>query len=350
MGNAAIFSGKRTKLLSAGGILTSVGRSIDYDGNVNFIENSNAVVDATGWGTYKNAVASSRPSGAITGTASVTWTRTTTSSLSGDGSFLFTKGSSNLQGEGAYYAFSVPLAYRAKTLTVSMDYILNSGTFTAGTSSSDSDVIVYFYDVTNSTTVAASKVVLASNSTSVSSNFTATVVFPSTCTDARIFLHVATTSASAYTLKIDNVLVGPTTSETVAMTAQGCSATVTNTLSNVTWTSVQEDTVAGMATVNYTAKSPGLYAIDAAVRINATSATTTNTAIIAIVKGTSTELARGSECHQSGGAFMAHPNVSKIVRLAFGDTVKIQVLSDATSPVISGTDSYHNFNVRKIGE
>lgn len=191
--------------LNSSGVETKIGSG---QGRVNFITTSDAEGGTTGWSTYAD-VAGSRPVDGTGGTANVTWTTTTSTPLNGSNSFLFTKDAVNRQGQGVSFAFSIPLEFRAKALSVEVPYIVASGTFAAGTSSADSDLIVYFYDVTNSKLVEASSLKLLSNSTTISDMLKAQVQFDSNCTSARLIIHCATTSASAYTVEFDDVYVGP---------------------------------------------------------------------------------------------------------------------------------------------
>jgi hypothetical protein len=177
-------------------------------GEKNFITNGDAEAGTTGWATYADA-ASSRPVDGAGGSPSVTFTRSTSSPLEGQGSFLFTKDAVNRQGQGVSYDFAIDSAYKAKVLTIEMDYIVNSGTFVAGSSSTDSDVIAYIYDVTNSTLIEPSSIKLLSNSSTISDKFRASFQTSATGTSYRLILHCASTSASAYVLKIDNIKVSP---------------------------------------------------------------------------------------------------------------------------------------------
>ncbi len=185
--------------------LIAVGTSA---GSINLISNSDAEAGTTGWATYADA-AGTRPVDGTGGSANITFTTTATAPLNGLNSFLFTKDAANRQGQGVSYDMSLPLQYRAKALTVSVPYIVNSGTFVAGTSSTDSDLIVYFYDITNSKLVEPSSFKFLSNSTTVSDSVQATVQFDSNCTSFRLIFHCASTSASAYVLKMDTISVGP---------------------------------------------------------------------------------------------------------------------------------------------
>lgn len=199
-------SGQALKTDGAGTL--SWGTAGSGSGGVNYIDNPDAETNTTGWATYADAAGTS-PVNGTGGTATTTWTRTTSSPLRGTGSFLLTKDAANRQGEGASYDFTIAAADKAKVLQISFSYIVGSGTFTAGTSSTDSDVTVWIYDVTNSRLIQPSTYKLLSNSTSIASLFEATFQTASDSTSYRLILHVGSTSASAYTVKFDDVKVSP---------------------------------------------------------------------------------------------------------------------------------------------
>jgi hypothetical protein len=194
------------------GIETQVGTGTGGGaGGVNFITNGAAEDNnTTGWAVYADAAGTS-PVDGTGGTANVTNTVTAVTPLAGTYSFLLAKDAVNRQGQGWSYDFTVAPAYRAKVLQISFDYLVNSGTFTAGTPSADSDVTVWIYDVTNSQLIQPSSYKLLSNSASIVDKFNATFQSSSTGSSYRIIFHVATTSASAYTLEVDNVSVSPST-------------------------------------------------------------------------------------------------------------------------------------------
>lgn len=199
-------SGQALKTDGAGTL--SWGTAGSGSGGVNYIDNPDAETNTTGWATYADAAGTS-PVNGTGGSATTTWTRTTSSPLRGTGSFLLTKDAANRQGEGASYDFTIAAADKAKVLQISFSYIVGSGTFTAGTSSTDSDVTVWIYDVTNSRLIQPSTYKFLSNSTSIASLFEATFQTASDSTSYRLILHVGSTSASAYTVKFDDVKVSP---------------------------------------------------------------------------------------------------------------------------------------------
>lgn len=190
------------------GIIADLSSSVGS----NFIKNDAANSSTTGWATYADAAAA-RPVDGTGGTANVTWTTSATAPLSGDSSFIFTKDAANRQGQGVSYDFTIDNASKAKVLKVELDYIINSGTFVAGNLTTDSDLIVYLYDKDSSTLIEPTSFKLLSNSSTISDKFKGTFQTSATSTNYRLIIHVASTSASAYTVKFDNINV--TTSQYV---------------------------------------------------------------------------------------------------------------------------------------
>ena len=153
--------------------------------------------------------AGTRPVDGTGGAPTLTCTRTTSYPLDGDGSLLITKDAANRQGQGCAIQFTIDSAYKAKVLQIEMDYIVASGTFSAGSSTTDSDLIVYIYDVTNSTLIEPSSIKFLASSTTLPDKFVANFQTSATGTTYNLILHQATTSASAYTWKGDNFKVTP---------------------------------------------------------------------------------------------------------------------------------------------
>ncbi len=188
----------------------SWGNASGGSGAQNYIENPDAEVDTTGYAVYADAAGTS-PVNGTGGSGTVTWTRSTSSPLRSTASFLLTKDAANRQGEGVSYDFSVDTADQAKVMQISFDYLVSSGTFVAGTSSTSSDVTVWIYDVTNSVLIQPSSFKLLSNSSTISDKFNATFQTASNSTSYRLIFHVGSTSASAYVLKFDSIAVSPST-------------------------------------------------------------------------------------------------------------------------------------------
>lgn len=178
----------------------------------NLITNGNADDTASSiFTTYADA-AGTRPVDGTGGSPTVTTSISTSSPLDGTKSFLLTKPASNTQGQGwSVASFTVDPAYRAKALKISLDYIVNSGTFVAGSSTAESDVIWYIYDITNSQLIEPSNIKMFSNSSTISDKFEATFQTSATGASYRLIAHCQSTSALAYELKVDNITVGPQT-------------------------------------------------------------------------------------------------------------------------------------------
>jgi hypothetical protein len=199
-------SGTGTRLANgtAGQVLTSAGGTAAPAWSTpilkNYVTNGSAELDTAGWATYANT-AQATPVDGTGGSPSVTWTRTTSSPLIGTASFLFTKDAVNRQGQGASYDFTIDSAYQAKVINISMIYSIASGTYANG------DLTIYIYDVTNSQVIQPAGYSISNVNGSLVQN--ATFQTNSNSTSYRLIFHVASTSASAYTVKFDNVVVGP---------------------------------------------------------------------------------------------------------------------------------------------
>lgn len=178
-------------------------------GALNFLTNPDADNGTVGW-TVDSFAAAARPSGALTGVATgVTFATSATVPLAGQNSFVFDKDAVNRQGRVVYTGITITPAYFAKVLQITADYLVNSGTFVAGTSTTDSDVIFYLQNVTDGTFIEPSSFKLLSNSTTIADRFSATFQTAAAATSYRLLMYVASTSAAAYSLKLDNISVSP---------------------------------------------------------------------------------------------------------------------------------------------
>jgi hypothetical protein len=181
-------------------------------GELNFLQLANASWDGengtAGFATYKDA-AQSRPQDGTGGSPSVTITTSNTTPLSGNNSLIISKPSGNLQGEGVSVNFAIDRASRARVLKIEFDYLVNSGTFNAGTNTADSDLIVYIYDVDANQLIEPSTFKLYANATNIADRFSGYFQTSAASTNYRLIFHVATTNSSAWSLKVDNVVVAP---------------------------------------------------------------------------------------------------------------------------------------------
>jgi len=167
----------------------------------NYILNPAAHKNTSGWATYADAAASS-PVDGTGGSPTLTLTRSTSSPLRDEGSFLITTTAANLQGEGASYDFTIDSADKAKVLTFSFDYATDV-TIATG------DFVVYIYDVTNASLIQPAGYQLQGAVTGINYKHTGSFQTASNSTSYRLIIHRAVTTATATNLKLDNIILGP---------------------------------------------------------------------------------------------------------------------------------------------
>lgn len=178
-------------------------------GGINYLadtSSNDAEASVGSWAAYADAAATS-PVDGTGGSPNVTITRSTSSPLRGTGSFLLTKDGSNRQGEGCSCAFTIASADKAKPLTVSFEYEPSSS-FVSGSDSAQGDIAVWVYDVTNSTLIPVSPNKLTGGN-SLQWKFSGVFQTSSNSTSYRLIVHISGTTSAAWTLKFDNVSVGP---------------------------------------------------------------------------------------------------------------------------------------------
>jgi hypothetical protein len=196
-GNVRLYAknDKRFYLKGSDGIEQQVGSGTST--GVNYVKNSdfeNGTV--AGWLTYADAPGLT-PVDGIGGTATITFASQSGSNVRGVFSGRLSKGASNLRGDGIAYAFTIDAADKGKSLNIQADFLASSG-YALG------DVGVFVYDVTNSQLILPTQINVPGGSGSLNASFIAT-----TGTSYRLIFHVASASAAAYTLDIDNVIVAP---------------------------------------------------------------------------------------------------------------------------------------------
>lgn len=250
-------------------------------GAINYILNPDAETNTNGWTTYADAAAAS-PVDGTGGSPNVTWTRSTSSPLRKNASFLLTKDAANRQGQGSSYNFSIDAADQGRVLSIGFDYFPNSGTYVSG------DLTTWIYDVTNSILLPqpSGNSIIASGIRSQQGQCTFQAA--SNSTSYRLIIHVASTSASAYTVQFDNVSVGPQITSTgfpsvdnTAWTpAVGASTTGLGTItaSSAVWSRAGQLLIAeGVFTCGTTTTNTGAIALPLGYKL-ATSALVTNNA------------------------------------------------------------------------
>lgn len=206
-------TGKVYRKLDAGSSTNWV--EVKEGGVKNYIENGDAVLDTSGWSVYKDA-AGSKP---VDGTGQIsaptlTWTRTTSSPLSGVASFLATNSGANCQGEGISYDFTVDRSDEGSILTCPLAFQPRTGTYSGGTSTTDSDLTIYIVSKEFGTVIQPSyyKLQGAVNNTAYKSVPVFQVPVSAGGANAREFrlcIHVATTNSSAWTVAFDEIGVTP---------------------------------------------------------------------------------------------------------------------------------------------
>lgn len=177
--------------------LSSVGGA---GAGINYILAPDADSGSTGWATYADAAATS-PVDGTGGSPSSTFAVSASSPLRGTSSFLWTKSAANRQGEGFSYAFTIDASDKAKVLQCSFEYQVASGTF------ADNDMSVWIYDVTNAVLIQPAPYLIKNSG--IIEKFAVEFQTASNSTSYRLIVHTGSTSASAYTMKFDNFIVGP---------------------------------------------------------------------------------------------------------------------------------------------
>jgi hypothetical protein len=179
-------------------------RWVKLNDEINYILNGNALVDTSGWSTYADAAAAQPVDGAG-GSPNVTFTRSTTTPLRGIADFNFAKDAANRQGQGVSTDFTIDSADQAKVLTVTFDYEVLSGTY------ADGDLTVYLIADPSGTPVVIQPAGYTIQSATSGTKMREIATFQTQASGQsyRLCLHVASTSAQAYTIAIDNVSVSP---------------------------------------------------------------------------------------------------------------------------------------------
>lgn len=175
----------------------------------NYIANPDANIQSSSttpaaWAIYADA-AGLAPVDCTGGSPASTLVRNTTTPIGPTTDLLWTKSAANRQGEGFSYDFSIDKTDQGKMMAVEFDYQIASGTFVAGTQTTDSDMEVWVYDITNAALIQPYTYKLFSSTTSPPAhapvmNFQAN----SNSTSYRLCVHTATTSASAYSVQFRN--------------------------------------------------------------------------------------------------------------------------------------------------
>lgn len=180
-------------------------RSADELG-INYIENGDAELASPAPSLYADSGSSPTDGsgGSVNTSTELNFSRSTSSPLRGSASWVFDKKSGNQQGKGGSFPFTIDVADKGKQVQITFDYSVLSGTYATG------DVAVYVVHAPSGTP----KVIQPSafNIENVGVESLARLTFQteySSILDYNLCFHVASTSASAYSLKFDNITLGP---------------------------------------------------------------------------------------------------------------------------------------------
>lgn len=152
------------------------------------------------WVTYADA-AQTNPVDGTGGAPASTFAVSTDSTMRGVTNFLWTHSAANRQGEGFSYDFIIDPADRGKVLQCSFEYLISSGTY------ADNDMSFWIYDVTNAVLIQPAPYLLK-NSTIIE-KFAFEFQSASNSSSYRLIAHVDTATATAYTVRFGNWLLGP---------------------------------------------------------------------------------------------------------------------------------------------
>lgn len=174
----------------------------------NYVTNGGFESSTAGWKAYKDT-AGAAPITGSGGSPTTTITSSTSAPIAGKASGLFTHPASNTQGEGISISFVTDKNARGKVITISGSYEVLSGTYSGGTPSTVSDVVVYIYDVDSGTIIQPSGYKLDGGVQGITYNILAQFQPVNlTSVNYRLILHTATTTASSFVLKLDSIKIG----------------------------------------------------------------------------------------------------------------------------------------------
>lgn len=149
---------------------------------------------AVGWNGYDDAAAT--PVDGTGGTVSTTCTRTTSSPLSGEGSFLYTPAA---LGEGCSASFAIDSKDQGRVLQLSFDYSVVSGTYT------DDDTTIWIVETSAPAAIQPAPYKL--KKTGIIEHFSTEFQTSSSSATYRVLIHQATSGTAV--LKFDNFQLGP---------------------------------------------------------------------------------------------------------------------------------------------
>lgn len=190
---------QKLTVLDSTGAETTVGTGSGGGATTNYIASPDGTAIGD-WATYADAAATT-PVDGTGGSPSSTYAVSTDPSLRGASNFLWTHSAANRQGEGFSYNFTINPADKGKVLQCSFEYLVASGTY------ADDDLQFWIYDVTNATLIQPAPYKLKKSG--IIEKFAFEFQTASNSTSYRLIGHVATSTATAYTIRFDNWNLGP---------------------------------------------------------------------------------------------------------------------------------------------
>lgn len=327
-----------------------------------YIKNGRATVNTDGWVVYKDAAGSLPVDGTGTiSTPNITWTRSTSSPLSGDASFLLTKPvTTDCQGEGVSYDFTIDLGDdNGGVFVASCSYMPTSGTFSGGSETTDSDVTVYIVSKEFGTVIQPSYYKLQASVNGKAAKSTAYFQLPvsaggGSARQFRLCYHVATVSTAAYTVKLDEVSVGPSAGAGVQSAQNLCSYTHGGGQTiNTSWATilfgtktVDDNALYNTGTGVLTFAEAGDYTVFASMLSSGVTLSTSQTVQIRVRKNGSDVLCQNAT--YGGGVLASVPCFTgKTFRVNAGDYIEIQGYSDVSTTTSAGAAHFNYFSVVK---
>lgn len=295
-------------------------------GSTNVLQDPGVEATTIKWKPYNDTDASdlTKPGGAspmanITG-AVITCNQDKTLPISGTASLLITKSAANDQGMGCSLNFSIDRAMQGKVITVSFDYEMVTGTYDAGSDTTDPDLGVYLYGPSDATPLViqpAPYKLLGVPLGSTVQHFQTTFQTATTGVNYTLGFHEIKTGTVSYGVRVDNFVVSP------VVRLYGSPVT--------DWVSYTPPT-AGLGTVSFTeafyARVGDSIYLKGRVSLGTTTATT---ASIGFPSGLSVDVAKEASTSVVGGTVTNHSAATVFSPLVAGNDTAIY-FGNVTAP------------------
>lgn len=200
-------SNNKLYTLTSAGVETEIGSggsSSSSSGRNYFSANSDFETDTTGYTTYDDGSVAAPVNGAG-GSPSSSIARSTTTPLRGTADLNWVHTAADNRGEGFSYDITIDNADLAKMMHGSFDYEIVSGTYATG------DATMYIVQDPAGTPVIIQPAGYQIQNIAGKAKHIYSFQTDSSVTTYRICWHIATTTATAWTMAIDNVALGPQT-------------------------------------------------------------------------------------------------------------------------------------------